>query len=320
MTIVAFDVSKNELVGVRVNRLATVKDEYSFPNNSAAINTFLDGLTLHHRRLLIGSEATAEYHRPLALACIERSIPFKLINPIVTKQFTRVTVRKQKTDWSDALIIAKAMLQNAGTTVSKETFSPAKTLNRTAERMGQICGIFLRMERHLHETGCENVLHNELAELRKHTEARMKVLQKAARESCDPDVLTLLRSIPGIGPVLATAFVSELTPIKRFTNSKAIVAYAGLDPKIKQSGISLKRNTRLTKRGSQTLRRAAFIAASIAQRIDPDLKRYYLKKRAEGKRYREATIANARHILYRVYAVWKRGTPYVKKSSPQMTI
>ncbi len=59
------------------------------------------------------------------------------------------------------------------------------------------------------------------------------------------------------------------------------------------------------------LRRALYIAASIAQRHDQDLKKYYLKKRGEGKRYKEATVANAKHLLYRVYAVWKRKTPYL---------
>ena len=99
----------------------------------------------------------------------------------------------------------------------------------------------------------------------------------------------------------------------RFKSGKQLVAYAGLDPKVKQSGASLARNTAITKRGSPYLRRALFIAASVAQRYDPDLKAYYEKKRAEGKHYSPATIANARHIAHRVLAVLKRGTPYVKR-------
>ena len=68
----------------------------------------------------------------------------------------------------------------------------------------------------------------------------------------------------------------------RFKSGKQLVAYAGLDPKVKQSGASLAHNTAITKRGSPYLRRAFFIAASVAQRYDPDLKAYYEKKRAEG--------------------------------------
>jgi transposase len=121
----------------------------------------------------------------------------------------------------------------------------------------------------------------------------------------------LLVSIPGIGDTLAATIVSEVGDIKRFRNVKAFIAFAGLDPKVRQSGTSLNRNSKITKRGSPYLRRAAYIGASIAQRYDVSLKEYHLKKRVEGKRYKEATVANARHLLARAYAVLKRGTPYV---------
>lgn len=315
MTIIAFDVSKSELIGVRIDRNAGVKEEYAIPNTPSAIEIFLNDSLSKYRRLLIGSEATAEYHRPLALACLKREIPFKLINPLITKQFTRVTVRKKKTDQSDALVIAKCLLQGQGTLVGAETFSPAKVLNRTAVKLSHIAGMLLRLEQHLQATDCQSPIAGELTGLREKTEICMTLTQTQARQTLDPHLLKLLQSIPGIGPTLATAFISELAPIKRFFGQKALIAYAGLDPRVKQSGASLKRNTHLTKRGSAILRRAAYLAASIAQRKDPELKVYYEKKRAEGKRYREATIANARHILYRIYAVWKRNTPYVEKST-----
>lgn len=314
MTIIAFDVSKNELVGVRVNKLSQIQEEYKIVNANEYIRPFLREAKESYRHLLVASEATAEYHRHLAIACIEMDIPFRLINPLVTKQLTRVTVRKKKTDLSDAYLIAKSALQGEGTLVGKETFDPAKVIARTASKLGMISGIMLRMKRHLEEVVPENQeLGKELENLRLHTEEAMELFRDRATKSIDPELQELLVSIPGIGSVLASVFITELAPLARFGNQKALVAYAGLDPRVKQSGVSLKRNTHLTKRGSPYLRRAAYIAASIAQRYDPDLKRYYEKKKSEGKRYREATIANARHILYRVYAVWKRGEPYVKK-------
>jgi transposase len=107
--------------------------------------------------------------------------------------------------------------------------------------------------------------------------------------------------------------IAELGDINRFKDAKSLVAYIGLDPRVKQSGTMLKRNTHLTKRGSPYLRRAMYSAAAAAQRHDPELIATYDKKRAEGKRYREATIVVARRIITRVYAVWKRGTVYQKK-------
>jgi transposase len=107
--------------------------------------------------------------------------------------------------------------------------------------------------------------------------------------------------------------IAELGDITRFKNANSVVAYMGFDPRVKQSGTSLKRNTHLTKRGSPYLRRALYLAAAAAQRHDPELQATYDKKRAEGKRYREATIVVARRVITRVYAVWKRGTAYQKK-------
>ena len=56
-----------------------------------------------------------------------------------------------------------------------------------------------------------------------------------------------------------------------------------------------------------------YTGASIAQRHDKELKAYYEKKRSEGKRYKEATVAVSRKLLNRVYAVLKRQSPYVEE-------
>jgi transposase len=313
MTIIAFDVGKQELVGARIGRNAELRETYRVLNEPGAIAAFLDAARERHTHLLVASEATPEYHRPLAVACLARRIPFRLVNPLVTKQLTRVTIRKQKTDATDALLIGKAVLQGAGTLLTEESLAPGKVLNRTAVKLAGIAGQFLRIERHIEETQASPAVRETLGALRERITEATREVQRAAASSLDQELHALVQSLPGVGPTLATAFLTELMPIERFPTQKSIVAYAGLDPRVKQSGTSMKRNTHLTKRGSPVLRRCAYLAASIAQRHDPELKSYFAKKRGEGKRYREATIANARHILARLAAVWRRKTPYVKR-------
>jgi transposase len=123
MTIIGFDISKNELVGVRINKTSHLQESYAIENTRSAITDFLDALTERSHKILVASEATAEYHRTLALECLTRNIPFRLLNPITTKQFTHATVRKKKTDLSDALVIAKRALQGEGTLLTEESFS-----------------------------------------------------------------------------------------------------------------------------------------------------------------------------------------------------
>ncbi len=125
----------------------------------------------------------------------------------------------------------------------------------------------------------------------------------------------LLQSIVGIGPHIAVSILAEIGDISRFPSSKQLVAFAGFDPKQKQSGTSLNRTGRLTKRGSPELRRVLFLAATSARRYDTELKEYYQKKRNEGKRYTPAVIAVTQKLANRVYAVLTRQTPYVTKST-----
>lgn len=318
MTTIGFDVSKKELVGARVNQSGALKESYTIANTTEAIAVFLDGLLIDQRRLRIASEATAEYHRLLAQECLARGIPFALINPIMTKQFTRATVRKKKTDASDALIIAKLALQGEGTLVTRESFLAFKTIVRTAAKLGRMTQMLNLMERRIAAVfPQETILRAALSEPSETLIRSIKDLRHEIALALDQKSAALLASIPGIGPTITATLIAEIGDVRRFPSGKALVAYAGLDPRVRQSGVSLNKNTHLTKRGSPYLRRAVYIAASIAQRHHEELKIYFQKKRNEGKGYKEATIATARKLLYRVYAVWKRGTPYETIRYPQ---
>ncbi len=319
MTIIGFDVAKHELVGVRTDHSASIKDSFTIPNTCQAIEAFLESEKQKHPNLKAACEATAEYHRTLAKTCLALNIPLTLLNPIITKQFIRSTVRRKKTDQSDALVIAKCAMNGEGSLVTKDSLDTSKLVLRTMTRLGGLQGAINRMEKRFLEHAPE--LKTTIKSLRVMSESikkESKLLQSDV-SSTDKSLVELLRSISGIGQMLATIFIGEIGSIERFEHPKKLTAYAGLDPRVKQSGISLKSNTHITKRGSPFLRRAAFIAASVAQRHDPEMKLYYAKKRTEGKRYREATVANARHILNRIYAVWKRGAPYVKTTKMRLS-
>jgi len=312
--IIGFDVSKNELVGTKINKRGDIQETYVIGNNQEEINNFLNKII--DQKLILGSEATAEYHNLLAKSCLKRSIPFYVLNPIVTKQFTKATVRKRKTDLSDAYVIAKCLLQGEGERVCLSSFEPVKPIIRTAASLAQIATAVNHMKKRFVEHFPEEILvQNELDKLNQMIEQTKIIIRDYGYQRTNPALQKLLCSLPGIGDNLASVIISEIGDIRRFKNAKTMVAYAGLDPKVRQSGLTLKRNTHLTKRGSPYLRRALYIAASIAQRCDQELKLYYEKKRSEGKRYKEATVANARHMLFRIYAVWKRQTPYIKLST-----
>lgn len=317
MTIIAFDVAKAELVGALMSKNGNVRERYTVQNTPAAIKQFLD--TLPNKKIMIGSEATAEYHLHLARACLAQSIPFKLINPIITKQFTRATIRKRKTDRDDAEIIGRCLLQGAGRELSEHDLLPATRILRTAADLSQMARtVHLKHKRFVEHFPETNVVQATLHEVEDCLKRAAQTLKAHGAGLVPHDERVLAQSVVGLGEELSSMIVSEIGNPLRFKSGKQLVAYAGLDPRVKQSGVSLARNTKITKRGSPYLRRALFIAASVAQRYDPDLKTYYEKKKNEGKHYSAITIANARHIAHRVLAVLKRGTPYLKKELSTM--
>lgn len=313
MIYIGIDVAKDSLVGVRIDKSVRVKEEHVIANTKEAIEEFLEKITKKWKRIVIGSEATGYYHQALALACLDRGMTFRLLNPIVTKQFTRATVRKRKTDLSDAFVIAKLIMQGEGTLLTKAMFTQGKPAIRTAVKLSQMEQMLVLMQQKLQLIGMEESLINELQYCQEKLQTSQKIFRSFAEARVDKKLHALLMSIPGIGTTIATTLIAELGEITRFPNGDCLVAFCGLDPRVKQSGIGLHHNTHLTKRGSPYLRRTVFLAASIAERCDEELKTYYEKKRNEGKFYKEATVAVARKLLYRIYAVWKRQTPFVVK-------
>ena len=96
----------------------------------------------------------------------------------------------------------------------------------------------------------------------------------------------VVRSMAGIGDVLAPKIIAEIGDIKRFHNANALIAYAGIDSPPYESGQYVGTNRRISKRGSATLRKVGYeIMLSIKTSPHPDdaVYNYILKKEAEGK-------------------------------------
>lgn len=121
---------------------------------------------------------------------------------------------------------------------------------------------------------------------------------------------TYIQTIPGIGSVTGAVILGEIGDIERFDNPSKLVAYAGLDSSVSQSGQQESISGRLSKRGSPYLRKALYQAALRAEFCDPVFHAYYEKKRSEGKHHLVATNAVARKLCHTIFAILKNNTPY----------
>lgn len=125
-----------------------------------------------------------------------------------------------------------------------------------------------------------------------------------------------LHTITGIGKVLAAVILSEIGDISRFSAPQKLVAFAGVDPSVKQSGQFSGTQNHMSKRGSSYLRRAVWLASFPASRFDPVFAAFYQKKRSEGKAHRTALGAVSRKLLYTIFALMRSGQVYVPQISP----
>lgn len=123
---------------------------------------------------------------------------------------------------------------------------------------------------------------------------------------------TQLTTITGIGPTLAAVILSEIGgDIRRFSSPAKLAAYAGVDPTVKQSGDFSGTRMKMSKRGSPYLRRAIWLASTVAAFKDPAIHALYERKRAEGKDHMTVIGHVCRKMISIIFAVLRDNTPYV---------
>lgn len=122
-----------------------------------------------------------------------------------------------------------------------------------------------------------------------------------------------LHTIPGIGIIGAATILAEIGDISRFKNSSSLIAFAGIDPTVRQSGEFNSTHNHMSKRGSPYLRHAIFLAATTCSFHTSPLNAYYKKKRDQGKHHLTATGAVARKLTTVIYAVLRDSKPYEPK-------
>lgn len=143
-------------------------------------------------------------------------------------------------------------------------------------------------------------------ELLEEQEEEIEQALTALMETIPQHILT----IPGIGLATGAAILAEVGDIQRFDSADKLVAYAGIDATVHQSGQFQATEMHMSKRGSPYLRLALWQAASMALQHNEELKAYYDKKRAEGKAHGTALGAVCRKLLVRVYIILKENRVY----------
>lgn len=290
--------------------------DLSIPNTEEGILNFLKGYSLNPKKTTFGFESTGRYHHKLQKILVEKHFFVKVINPILTNKRIKLSIRGKKTDISDAQIITELIKRGEGAevTIKQMNTSRRTKLRVRASLVKHKTSLKLMIQDLNRDTNVEE-LKNTIETLKRSIndlEGRIEELDKEI-ETGKTETENLIESIPGFATRLSAVVASEIGEFERFPSARELKAYVGVDPKVKQSGnMNLKKG--ITKRGNPHLRTAFYLAAQVARRYDPELKEFYEKKIGEGKHYKVVIVAVARKLCERVYAVVKKGEPYVVKS------
>lgn len=263
---------------------------------------------------ILGVESTASYHLLLCIKSLENGYKSKIINPLTVKKQNQTSLRRVKTDKHDARLIRFCLVNGAG---YEFRYDPEAIIHRNLIRQrDSLVSLKLKLDRQqadirLKEKCLSQDINQIYPEIIEVLEKKIAFLKN---ELClyRPQERFLLQSIPGVGPITAASFISEVGDIRRFKKPEQLVAYAGIDPRVHQSGISIKGKGYISKRGNKILRTRLYNAASVAVLHDNQFRDFFQKKKSEGKPHRVALVATMRKMAHVIYAVWTRGTPFVK--------
>lgn len=283
-----------------------------FDNSAAGHRKLIRAICSGARAVRVVVEATGVYHLDLALA-LTRSQPVSVMiaNPKATKGFAKAHMQRSKTDKTDALSIlefARRMEFKAWQPPSSEVLD----LRALARHIASLATMRAQEKNRLHA-------HAQVAErtlvLRQAIERHIQQIdqiigdlqQEALRRIESSQALARafnhLVTIKGLAQTSAIAILAEIAVLPGDMTVRQWVAHAGLDPRLYESGTSVKAMPRISKVGNRNLRRALFMPALVASNHEPRIKAYYQNLLANGKAKMQALVAVMRKLLHAIHGM-----------------
>ncbi|BFU89283.1 MAG: IS110 family transposase [Nitrospira sp.] len=267
---------------------------------------------------LIGLEATGGLEVPLAGALAAVDLPVVVINPRQVRDFARATGQLAKTDRLDAQVLAhfaEAIRPPIRPVPDEQTQALAALVARRRQLIEMLTAEKNRLR--LAARPIQKRVQAHIAWLEKELAATTTDLTTTMRESpVWREKEDVLRSVPGVGPVLTITLFANLPELRTLTR-KEVAALAGVAPFPRDSG-TLK-GRRAIWGGRAHVRAALYMAALVATRRNPVIRAFYQRLCQAGKAKKLALTACMRKLLTILNAMVKSGTPWRHAMEPVCT-
>jgi transposase len=298
-TVIGCDVSKDridvQVLGAAAHRRAQIA------NRESAIRRWVAQLPAGCR---VGMEATGTLHQMLARALVEAGHTVYVLNPRWVYAYRRALGLRGKTDAGDAMAIARYIDAEAKNLHAYQPPSPEQAELRRL--------LLRRLELKKLRSATRQSLGAAARALLEQFDVLLRELERriAALIAADPQWCALaerLRSIPGVGPIVAAHLLQVLTRIG-FGSAQAFIAHTGTDPRPNDSGQKQGRR-RLTHHGDVGLRHMLFLAAMAASKL-PQWRALYEHHRAKGLASTAVFVVLARKLARIAFHLFKTGESY----------
>jgi transposase len=315
--ILGIDISKDKFdVCLRHPQQDQPLAQHQFPNSLAGFKQLQRWLRKHGvTQVHACMEATSRYGEALAVFLHQQQQQVSVVNPRRIRRYAESLLVRTQHDALDADIIARFCA-----TQNPRLWTPAPPELRRLQELTRLRQ-FLVGQR----TRLQNRLHTETKTLARLLRRHIRQLDKTIEE-IEATITTFLQdnqelnrqvalvdTISGVGPITAAAALAELPPSGQLDHAGQAVALAGLDPRKKDSGKSVRGVAHVSKMGSRPLRAALYMAAVTALRCNPLIRAQADRLRARGKSGKTVICAAMRKLVRLIYGVLKHGQAFDPK-------
>lgn len=259
-------------------------------------------------------EATGTYGEALALYLFEAGHTVSIINPAIIKAYAQSHLSRTKTDKVDATLIARFCQEReppAWTPPAREV----RELQALVRRLESLLEMHQMEVNRLEAAPAAELVRESLTEHIAFLDEEIKRTTALIRQHIDQhptlrEQRELLVSIPGIGDTTAAKLLAEMLDVKLYQSARQLAAFAGLVPRLHESGSSIKRKARLSKTGAPRLRKALYFPAIAAIKYNPYIKAMSVRLKERGLCPMQIIGAAMRKLVHLAYGVLKSGRPF----------
>jgi transposase len=259
-------------------------------------------------------EATGTYYEALAAHLHEAGHTVSVINPASIKAYAQSRLSRTKNDRVDASLIA-SFCSERRPPAWRPPAPELRELQALVRRLDSLIEMRTMEENRLSSGIMVEAVRESVEEVIAHLTEQIRRTEALIRTHIDshPGLRRqreLLDSIPGIGEATAAALLAEVPDIKEYRSARQVAAFAGLVPRERQSGRSVRGRVRLSKIGNARLRKALYFPAVTALRCSPFFQAWAEGLRRRGKSKMAVIGAAMRKLVHLAYGVLKSGKPF----------